>query len=139
MNTAQFNQLEMLEYRAASALVAFEDRAKALLEKSEVRETLNFVVAVILAVTLMMVARYAFGTDGVEFQQGSTTLEDGSKAIPEKLRTRWFDVRECARDVREGLRCFRCPVGNRHPDRDNRRHHRRQLYRDDLTGSGDVG
>ena len=42
MNTAQFNQLEMLEYRAASALVAFEDRAKALLEKSEVRETLNF-------------------------------------------------------------------------------------------------
>ncbi|MBK1905944.1 hypothetical protein [Burkholderia contaminans] len=52
MNTAQFNQLEMLEYRAASALVAFEDRAKALLEKSEVRETLNFVVAVILAVTL---------------------------------------------------------------------------------------
>ena len=75
MNTAQFNQLEMLEYRAASALVAFEDRAKALLEKSEVRETLNFVVAVILAVTLMMVARSAFGTAGVEFQQGSTTLE----------------------------------------------------------------
>ena len=84
MNTAQFKQLEMLEYRAASALVAFEDRAKALLEKSEVRETLNFVVAVILAVTLMMVARYAFGTDGVEFQQGSTTLEGWVKGNPGK-------------------------------------------------------
>ncbi|MBR8282640.1 hypothetical protein [Burkholderia vietnamiensis] len=84
MNTAQFNQLEMLEYRAASALVAFEDRAKALLEKSEVRETLNFVAAVILAVTLMMVARYAFGTDGAEFQQGATTLEGWAKGNPGK-------------------------------------------------------
>ncbi|MDN7430822.1 hypothetical protein [Burkholderia sp. AU45388] len=84
MNTAQFNQLEMLEYRAASALVAFEDRAKALLQKSEVRETLNFIAAVMLAVTLMMVARYAFGTDGAEFQQGATTLEGWAKGNPGK-------------------------------------------------------
>ncbi|WP_334020503.1 hypothetical protein [Burkholderia orbicola] len=84
MNTAQFNQLEMLEYRAASALVAFEDRAKALLQNSEVRETLNFIAAVILAVTLIMVARYAFGTDGAEFQQGSTTVEGWAKGNPGK-------------------------------------------------------
>ncbi|WP_175971923.1 hypothetical protein [Burkholderia sp. BCC0322] len=84
MITAQTSPLEMLEVRAASALVACEDRVKELLQKPEVRETLNALTAVLLALTLMMVARYAFGTDGAEFQQGATTVEGWAKGNPGK-------------------------------------------------------
>ncbi|WP_175914502.1 hypothetical protein [Burkholderia metallica] len=84
MIAAQINPLETLEIRAASALVAIEDRVKEVLRKPEVRETLNALVAVMLAFTLMAIARYAFGTDGAEFQQGSTTVEGWAKGNPGK-------------------------------------------------------
>ncbi|RXV64172.1 hypothetical protein D1006_40985 [Burkholderia stabilis] len=84
MNTAQFTPLEMLEVRAASALVAIEDRVKELLQKPEVRETLNIITGALLALTFMMIARYAFGADGAEFAQGSTTVEGWAKGNPGK-------------------------------------------------------
>ncbi|CAM2163380.1 conjugal transfer pilus assembly protein TraA [Burkholderia cepacia] len=84
MTAAIFNQLELLEFRAASALVAIEDRVEELLQKPEVRETLKFIAAIALALVCMMVARYAFGTDGAEFAQGSTTVEGWAKGNPGK-------------------------------------------------------
>lgn len=85
MTAAIFNQLEMLEFRAASALIDIEDRVKELLKNPEVRDTLNLIAAVGLAAACMMIARYAFGSDGAEFAQGSTTVEGWARGNPGKI------------------------------------------------------
>ena len=82
MMTAQPNPLDV---RIARWLVAFEDRAEALLQKPEVRETLHIVAGVLLTLALMMIARHAFATDGAEFAAGSTTVEGWAKGNPGKI------------------------------------------------------
>lgn len=82
MMTAEPNPLDV---RVARWLVALDDRARALLQKPEVRETLHVVAGVLLTLALMMIARYAFATDGAEFSQGSTTVEGWAKGNPGKI------------------------------------------------------
>ncbi|MGN4194792.1 hypothetical protein [Burkholderia gladioli] len=84
MNTVGTTPLEMLEIRIASNLLALEERVKALLQKQDVRDTLQAVIGVLIMVALLTVARYAFGTDGAEFAQADTTMEGWAKGHPGK-------------------------------------------------------
>lgn len=82
MFTAEPNPVDV---RIARWLVALEDRATELLRKPEVRETLHIAAGVLLTLALMVIARYAFATDGAEFAAGSTTVEGWAKGNPGKI------------------------------------------------------
>ncbi|WP_186166299.1 hypothetical protein [Burkholderia gladioli] len=84
MNTVGTTPLEMLEIRIASNLLALEERVKAVLQKQDVRDTLHAVIGVLIMFALLTMARYAFGTDGAEFTQSSTTVEGWVKGNPGK-------------------------------------------------------
>ncbi len=79
-----FQELNQLEIRIASDLVALEDRIKSALQQPEVRETLQFVVGALVMSTLVLFARHVFGSDGAEFAQASTTMEGWVKGNPGK-------------------------------------------------------